>query len=161
MLSKTNHYSRLTVLALTRHVKSTLNWSHVDVNTARDLLSLKSDKNSNTIKEGLCGLNCYRTKRFCAISTSHYRQSCWTPPQNYCQIGANLPLKARTKSKITWGGTLYSIAVSLFVNREMALLSTQSCKMSMSLHRANLSFNILPQEKRVKRNKFSTYNVWN
>ena len=53
MLSKTNHYSRLTVLALTRHVKSTLNWSHVEVNTARDLLSLKSDKNSKTIKEGL------------------------------------------------------------------------------------------------------------
>ena len=33
--------------------------------------------------------------------------------------------------------------------------------MSISLHRANLSFKILPQEKSVKRDKFSTYNVWN
>ena len=83
----------MAVLALTRHVKSTLNWSHLDVNTARDLLSLKSDKNSKTIKEGLCALNCYFTKNVLCNKHILFTAKIAEIAKNYCQIGANLPLK--------------------------------------------------------------------
>ena len=60
---KTEHYSRLTVLPLTRHVKSMLNWCYVDINTASNVLSCNSNKNSKNNKEGFCALSCYCTKQ--------------------------------------------------------------------------------------------------
>ena len=48
---------------MTRHVKYTLNWCYLDINTASDTVSRYSNKNSKNNKEGFCALSCYCTKQ--------------------------------------------------------------------------------------------------
>ena len=62
-IPKTEHYSRLTVLPLTRNVKSTLNWCFVDINTLSKTFSCDCNKNSKNKKEGVCAISCYCKKQ--------------------------------------------------------------------------------------------------
>ena len=62
-MSQVGAGNAFTVLPLTRHVKSMLNWCYVDINTASNVLSCNSNKNSKNNKEGFCALSCYCTKQ--------------------------------------------------------------------------------------------------
>ena len=73
----TKDYSRLTVLPLTRYVKSTLNWSYEGINTASVVISRNSDKNPEKKRKGFCAFSCYCTKQ--VLCNKHFlMQVCYT-----------------------------------------------------------------------------------